>query len=76
MKAPGVSRCTAARGVLLGLDHRHVATVNMVIAADIPQLVMFDGEPFLLKRPGGAELVYVQIRPYRADCSLTIEAAR
>ena len=76
MNAPRLERCRAARGVLLGLDHRHVATVSIVVAADIPQLVMFSGEPFLLKTSSGAELVYVQTRPYRADRSVTIEATR
>jgi hypothetical protein len=76
MNTPRLARCSAVRGVLLGLDHRHVATVSIVVAADIPRLVMFDGEPFLLKANGGGELVYVQTRPYRADRSLTIEAAR
>lgn len=76
MNAPRLSRCRAVRGVLLGLDHRHVATVSIVVAGDVPQLVMFSGEPFLLKGQGGPELVYVQTRPYRADRSVTIEAAR
>jgi hypothetical protein len=76
MNAPRLERCRAARGVLLGLDHRHVTTVSIVVAGDIPQVVMFSGEPFLLKAGSGAELVYVQTRPYRADRSVTIEAAR
>lgn len=65
----------AERAALLGLDGRRVAVVTMVVADRLPQIVMFEGEPFL-RLPGhyGAPR-YAQVRPYRAD-AMVIEDPR
>lgn len=61
----------AERAALLGLDGQRVALVNMVVDDDVPLVVMFNGDPFLLddyKWNQRRELAYAQVRPYRADC--------
>lgn len=56
-------RCINA--TLLNLAGQRIALVAMVVDADLPQIVMFEGEPFL--RVPGAGFRYGQVRPYRAD---------
>jgi len=63
------------RAVLLNLEGQRVAIIGMVVADLIPQLVMFEGEPFLLSRRELAYDVYDQVQPFRADRRLMIEAA-
>jgi len=52
---------------LIGLDGVRVAFVTMVTDDQAPQIVMFEGEPFLRVNRVDV-LAYQQTRPYRADC--------
>jgi hypothetical protein len=67
----------AARAALIGLDGKRVAVVTMVVDDRLPQIVMFEGEPYLTSPevPGDASAAYVQVRPYRAD-AMVIEEMR
>jgi hypothetical protein len=59
---PSTSVIRAARAALLGLDGKRIAVITMVIADRAPEIVMFDGDPFLHEpwqelltyRPGAA----------------------
>lgn len=66
----------AARAALIGLNGQRIAVVTMVVDDRLPQIVMFEGEPFLASPevPGDASAAYVQIRPYRADAMVIEEA--
>lgn len=72
----------AARARLVGLEdgsgHRAmVATVRIIVDQDVPDLVMFGGEPFLrFANLSDGSLIYAQTRPFRADTALTIEVAK
>lgn len=63
----------AARAILFGLDRRViVGAVRVVVAEEVPPVIMFDGEPFLpmpVPPTWSARdvLAYGQARPYRAD---------
>lgn len=72
---PAVIR--AARAALIGLDGKRVAVVTMVVDDRLPQIVMFEGEPYLTSPevPGDTSAAYVQVRPYRAD-AMVIEEIR
>jgi hypothetical protein len=73
-----MSGIQAARARLLDVDRKPYATVRMVIDADAPELIMFNGEPFLLEiflENGEGSIFYRQVRPYRVDAS-QIEASR
>ena len=56
-------------------EGRKIATVTMVVADEVPEVVMFEGNPFLHHANTHREnLVYRQVQPYRAD-ALVIEEA-
>lgn len=63
----------AQRVELAGLDGARIAdAVIVVAAADYPQIIMFNGDPFLRGDDAAAELragtvFYRQVRPYRLD---------
>jgi hypothetical protein len=68
-------RTSAVRGVdaaLIDLAGKRIAMVTMVIADDLPEVVMFEGNPFLFF--DDPPLTYRQVNPYRAD-ALVIEEA-
>jgi hypothetical protein len=66
-------RCINA--ALLDLKGRRIALVAMVVDAEMPQIVMFEGEPFLrLAGYHDGAPGYAQVRPYRAD-AMVIEFA-
>ena len=68
----------AARAQLLDVDRKPCATVRIVIDDDAPELIMFNGEPFLLEiflEDGEGSIFYRQVRPYRVDAS-QVEASR
>jgi hypothetical protein len=61
---------------LVDLKGRRIAQIAIVADADLPKVVMFEGEPFL-RMPGPAgdrETLYLQVRAYRAD-AMVIELA-
>ncbi|MEN6535686.1 MAG: hypothetical protein ABFD89_18625 [Bryobacteraceae bacterium] len=64
----------ATRAALLDLNLKRVATVTMVTDDHAPEVVMYEGEPFLLSGDATMkpELTYLQVRAYRAD-ALVIE---
>jgi hypothetical protein len=69
----------AARAELLDVDRKPYATVRVVVDEEAPpELIMFNGEPFLieifLENDEGA-IFYRRVRPYRVDTS-QIEASR
>ena len=64
----------AARAKLLDIHRKPCATVRIVIDDDAPELIMFNGEPFLLE-DGEGSIFYRQVRPYRVDAS-QVEASR
>jgi hypothetical protein len=68
----------AARAALIGLDGQRVAVVTMVVDDRLPEIVMFEGEPYLTSRdiPADASAAYVQVHPYRADAMVIEEPAR
>lgn len=55
----------ATRVELLNLEHRLIAIATIVTDDRPPEVVMFEGEPFL--RAAGAVLTYRQARTFRAD---------
>lgn len=71
--APPVIR--AARAALIDLNGKRVAVVTMVVDDRLPQIVMFEGEPYLASPevPCDASAAYVQVRPYRADAMVIEE---
>jgi hypothetical protein len=66
----------AARAALIGLDGKRIAVVTMVVDDRLPQIVMFEGEPYLASPtiPADTSAAYVQVRPYRADAMVIEEA--
>jgi hypothetical protein len=74
-----VSPVRAVSALLLGLandaGHRpNRATVRIVTDDRPPQIVMYQGEPFLLASVSRELLIYMQHRPFRADASFEINA--
>ena len=65
----------ATRAALLDLNLKRVATVTMVTDDHAPEVVMFEGEPFLISGSTDAkpELTYLQVRAYRADAMVVEE---
>jgi hypothetical protein len=59
---PASLRCINA--ALFDLAGRRIALVAMVVDDQLPEIIMFEGEPFLYR----AGNHYHQVRPYRADC--------
>ncbi len=58
-------RCLQAE--LVGLDGARVGAVGVVIAADdVPEIIMFDGEPYLHDASIAGE-VWRRVRPYRCS---------
>lgn len=66
----------AASATLINLNGVRAAIVSMVISDEVPEIIMFAGDPFLLRTdPDHPDLTYWQARPYRADGSLVVELA-
>lgn len=67
----------AAKALLFDLAGRRIAAVTMVVDDRVPQIVMFEGDPFLWSpnpRPRPEDVgthEYKQVRPYRADAMVT-----
>ena len=70
------ARCLAIRAQrieLLGFEGQRIADAVIVVAEpDYPEIVMFNGDPFLRCNDAAAELragtvFYRQVRPYRLD---------
>ena len=64
----------AARAKLMDLNHELVADLTIIVADEhIPEVVMFNGDPFLFQRAASdygrfaGVLCYRQVRPFRAD---------
>lgn len=55
----------AVQAELLGLDRARVAIVTVVAGEDLPEIVMYGGDPFLLD-PKIIGTAYRQVRPFRA----------
>jgi hypothetical protein len=74
-----MSGIQAARAELLDIDRKHYATVRVVIDYEAPpEVIMFNGEPFLLEiflENDEGSIFYRRVRPYRVDAS-QIEAPR
>ncbi|WP_445493143.1 hypothetical protein [Rhodopseudomonas sp. RCAM05734] len=64
-KAPAVR---PVRAVLINILGTVEAKITMVVADEMPKVVMLDGNPYLLDA-GAAVVTYVQHRPFRADGS-------
>ena len=62
-----MSGIRAVSATLLGLDQQHRATVRVIIDRELPDVIMFDGEPFILDRVWVDPVSYHQLRPYRID---------
>jgi hypothetical protein len=56
----------AARIELIGLGGATLGFAGIVVAEDMPELVMFDGEP-LLHDPSIHPNAYRAVKPYRID---------
>ncbi len=70
-------RIRTVKAVLLGLDLQRLAQCDLVIDDQVPPVLMFGGDPFLIS---GADdkspLTYLQARPYRVDAMVTAEVVR
>lgn len=64
--APAIRPVRAVPINMLGTTE---AIVTMVVADEMPKVVMLDGDPYLLDA-GKADVTYVQHRPFRADGNL------
>lgn len=68
-------RIRRVEACLLGLDLQPRAYVDLVVDDQVPPVLMFAGDPFLIS---GADdrvpLTYLQVRPYRVDAMVTREA--
>lgn len=53
------------RAELLGLDRARVAVITIVAGEDLPEVVMFNGDPFI-HDPQILGTAYRQVRPFRA----------
>jgi hypothetical protein len=56
----------ALQAALFDLSGDRIATVMVVSDQTLPQLIMFEGEPFLFERTAGEILFFHQARPFRA----------
>lgn len=54
------------RAALIGLDGEIRSTITMVVDDAMPEIVMFNGDPFLYD-PSHSVIAYLQVRPFRAD---------
>ncbi|MBN8987451.1 MAG: hypothetical protein J0H42_04345 [Rhizobiales bacterium] len=67
-------RIRRARADLLGLDLQRVARVELVVDDQVPAVLMFGGDPFLISGADDRQpLTYLQVRPYRVDALVTDE---
>ncbi len=56
------------RAVLISTDGKHRTTLTIVVADQLPKIIMLNGEPFLIEEdPDPARPFYFQERPFRAD---------
>ena len=63
-----------ARAELFDLNQQRIAVVTLISDARLPEVVMFNGEPFLRVKRADV-LAYDQARAYRAD-AMVIEDLR
>lgn len=54
---------------LVGFAGEAIATVSVIVADELPQVVLWDGDVFLRAESPDAT-IYAQVKPYRADLSL------
>lgn len=74
---PALGRIRTRRATLLGLNLQRVAVVDLVIGDEIPQLVTFAGNPFLIcGDETRGDLTFLEIRAYRVDCLVIAEAGQ
>lgn len=66
MAAAPAAAIRAVRAELLGLARERLAIITIVADDELPEIIMFRGDPFLLDHAllGTA---YRQVRPFRAD---------
>lgn len=56
----------AVRAELVGLDRHRVAIITVIAGDELPEIIMYRGDPFLLDAAFFGQ-VYRQVRPFRAD---------
>ena len=70
MNTPAKSRplIRAVRAKLMDLQGKWLLDLTVVVGEEVPKIVMFNGDPFLLEPYADEEfLLYFQERPFRAD---------
>jgi hypothetical protein len=60
------TKVTAASAALFDLTGDRIATVMVVVDDKVPQVIMFEGDPFVFARLSGSQLFYQQVTPFRA----------
>jgi hypothetical protein len=77
-EAPVSTRISAAEARLFGMEdpgtgrRAEIGTVRVVHDGRVPELVMFEGEPFLYRGASDSQLLYVKTVPFRADDGLLV----
>lgn len=74
---PVRGRIRTVTAVLFDLQRRRVAEVGLVVDDQVPAVLMFAGDPFVMSGAGdGQPLTYLQVQPYRVDAMVTGEVSR